>query len=168
MHGTFSIVVILCLTIDPCTVGSCQVALSSCQDALSSCKNNNTCKRLLADFANKCNNVLLPNSTNPVCSDDCKQAIDKLHTDYNGFKLKCCDCGSLNQQNHMNTVYIPLSPEQCFTERFRLIDNCAVNYDDCINCKHKGKCSHYLIILNHFLHHSSMSKVMQSGHQTMY
>ena len=120
-------------TIDPCTI-------ESCQDALSGCKNNNICKRLFADFANKCNSVLLPNSTNPVCSDGCKQAIDKFYTDHNGFKLKCCDCGSLNQQNHLTTVHIPLNPEQCFMERFRLIDYCAVNHDDCINCKHKGKC----------------------------
>ena len=136
---------ILCLTVDPC-------AVDSCQNALSSCKNNDTCERLYADFVNKCNSVLLPNSTDPVCSHDCKQAIDNLYTNHIGFKLKCCDCGSLSRQNYMTTGHISQSPDQCFVERFRLIDYCAVNSDECIDCKHKGKRSLCLLILNHILH----------------
>ena len=132
------------LIIDPCTV-------ESCHNALSSCKNNDTCERLYVDFINKCNSVLLPNSTYPVCSHDCKQAIDNLYKNHIGFKLKCCDCGSLNQQNHMTAAHIPQSPDQCFVERIRLIDYCSVNHDECIDCKHKGKCSFILKQLQFFL-----------------
>ena len=123
----------MCLTTDAC-------AVDSCQDSLSNCQQDNICKILFEDFVNKCNSVLQSNYSNPVCSHDCKQATDKLYADHNGFKLKCCDCGSVNQQGHMTTVHIPLSPEQCFMERFRLINYCMVNDDDCINCKDRGKC----------------------------
>ena len=101
---------------------------------------------LFDNFANQCNRVLQPNSINPVCSDGCKEAINKLYTDYNGFQLKCCDCGSLNQHRHLTTVHNTLALQQCFVERSRLIDYCAVNHDDCINCKHKGKHNFYQFV----------------------
>ena len=120
-----------CLTTDACTV-------DSCQDALSNCQNDNTCKILFDEFVNKCNSILKPNCSDPVCPDDCKQAIDNLYNDDNGYKLKCCDCGSLNQPSQFTTVRVSLPPEQCFMERYRLINYCTVDHNDCINCKDRG------------------------------
>ena len=124
---------VLCLTADACTI-------DSCQDALSNCQKDNICKILFDIFVNKCHSILKPNCSDPMCSDDCKQAIDNLYNDDNGFKLKCCDCGSLNQQGQLTTFHASLPPEQCFMERFRLINYCPVDYNDCIDCKDRGKC----------------------------
>ena len=94
---------------------------------------------LFNDFVNKCHSVLKPNCSDPVCLDSCKQAIDNLYNDDNGFKLKCCDCRSPNQQVHMTTVHFTLLPEQCFMERSRLIKYCTIDHNDCISCKERGK-----------------------------
>ena len=141
-----------CLTTDACIV-------DSCQDALSNCQNDNTCKILFDEFVNKCNSILKPNCSDPVCPDDCKQAIDNLYNDDNGYKLKCCDCGSPNQQGQFTTIRVSLPPGQCFMERYRLINHCAVDHDDCINCKDKGNvCFFFSYFSFKFIHLHSMSK----------
>lgn len=74
-------------------------SLGNCQELVAKCQENEMCGTLFASWNEKCNDVITANfSSPPMCSDDCKQALDELTRNPYGSKLKCCDCGRLSIQ----------------------------------------------------------------------
>ena len=95
-------------------------AVENCEDVTMMCQNNVACSNLYNTVEEKCNSFL--QSDNLTCSDDCRQAVVLLQTHPIGYKMTCCDCGSiLNMQCHLRRSKIA---KQCGPG---LVNNC----EDC-------------------------------------
>ena len=73
--------------------------MGTCHKLVERCQKSKTCEPLFDSWMTQCGNVTKASlSSRPICTDDCRQAFQKLFSDPLGSELKCCDCGKLSPQ----------------------------------------------------------------------
>ena len=82
----------------PIETDTCSV--NNCNEVSTQCAQDEMCKPLFDAWREKCSNLTNPQlnlSERPMCTDDCKQALNELWSSRYGHKLRCCACGRLTQ-----------------------------------------------------------------------
>ena len=88
--------------------------------------NNTDCNMIWNNYNTYCDGVISwnGNSTMPICTDRCKEWIDKLENNTIGRYIKCCSCDKGNEVEKI----------QCIRERQNVAIVCDMDFNHIKDC----------------------------------